>query len=177
MNIPSIALARRAAPRLQSWLRLLGLAACLGVAPAAWSQTSTASFAVTATVLPSCTVSGGAPLAFGVVTPGVQQDGSVTVTALCTVGTPYTLALDAGTGAGATTASRRMSSGGATLDYTLYQDVTRTTLWGDGTSGTSTRNSTGTGLVQSFTVYGRIPASALATVGSYSDTITVTATY
>jgi spore coat protein U-like protein len=157
--------------------RLLCLAALLGGSQAALAQTSTATFAVTATVLPSCTVVGGVPLAFGIVTPGVQRDGSVAVTATCTVGTPYTLALDAGTGVGATAAVRRMTSGAATLDYALYQDVARTTPWGDGTAGTSTRSSTGTGLLQSFTVYGRVPSGAVAEVGVYTDTITVTATY
>ncbi|WP_439517923.1 Csu type fimbrial protein [Hydrogenophaga sp.] len=156
---------------------LLCMAALLAGTQAALAQTSTSTFAVTATVLPSCTVVGGVPLAFGIVTPGVQRDGSVAVTATCTVGTPYTLALDAGTGSGATVALRRMTSGGNTLDYALYQDVGRTTPWGDGTAGTSTRSSTGTGLLQTFTVYGRVPSSASAAVGVYADTITVTATY
>ena len=164
--------------RRSAWIgRTMCVAALLGGAQAAMAQSSTGTFAVTATVLPSCTVVGGVPLAFGVVTPGVQRDGSVSISAVCTVGTPYTLALDAGTGTGATVASRRMTSGGDTLDYTLFQDASRTTLWGDGTAGTSTRSSTGTGLAQSFTVYGRVPSSAAAAVGSYADTITVTATY
>ncbi len=158
-------------------LLLLVLLSLIGFAQTARAQTSTSTFSVTATVLASCTVVGGVPLAFGVVTPGVQRDGSVLISAVCTVGTPYTLALDAGTGTGATVASRRMTSGGDTLDYTLFQDASRTTLWGDGTGGTSTRSSTGTGLAQSFTVYGRVPSSAAAAVGSYTDTITVTATY
>jgi spore coat protein U-like protein len=164
-------------PRRHPWfVRALCAAALLGGAQASMAQ-STATFAVTATVLPSCTVVGGVPLAFGIVTPGVQRDGTVTVSATCTVGTPYTLALDAGTGSGATVGLRRMTSGGATLDYALYQDVARTTPWGDGTGGTSTRSSSGTGLAQSFTVYGRVPSSAAAAVGVYTDTITVTATY
>ena len=159
--------------RIRQTLVLLYLTALVPVL----AQTSTATFTVTATVLPACTVVGGVPLAFGVVTPGVQRDGSVTVSATCTLGTPYTLALDAGTGSGATVASRRMTSGSDTLTYSLYQDAARTTLWGDGTAGTSVRSSTGTGLSQTFTVYGRVPSSATAPVGSYTDTITVTATY
>lgn len=158
-------------------LSLLVLLTLLVAAQNARAQTSTSTFTVTATVLPSCTVAGGVPLAFGVVTPGVQQDGSVQISAICTVGTPFTIGLDAGTGTGATAASRRMTSGADTLEYTLYQDAARTTPWGDGTVGTSTRSSTGTGLQQAFTVYGRVPSSAAAAVGTYSDTITVTATY
>lgn len=164
--------------RRRGWfLRALCALALAGGAQGAMAQSNTATFAVTATVLPSCTVVGGLPLAFGVVTPGVQRDGAVSVSATCTVGTPYTLALDAGTGSGATPALRRMTSGAVTLDYALYQDVARTTLWGDGTAGTSTRSSTGTGLQQTFTVYGRVPSGAVAAVGTYTDTITVTATY
>ena len=166
--------ARGGLRRTLSWLVLLTL---LVAAQGARAQTSTTTFTVTATVLPSCTVSGGVPLAFGVVTPGVQQDGNVLISATCTVGTPYTIGLDAGTGTGATVASRRMTSGGDTLEYALFQDAARTTPWGDGTVGTSTRSSTGTGLQQSFTVYGRVPSGAAAAVGTYSDTITVTATY
>jgi len=138
---------------------------------------SSATFAVTATVLPSCTVVGGSTLAFGLVSPGVQADGSAVITATCTVGTTYSLSLDAGTGSGATVAERRMTSGADTLSYRLYRDAGRTQLWGDGTNGTSAASSTGTGLVQTFTVYGRVPSSASASVGVYADTITVTATY
>ncbi len=167
----------RSNPRVRLVNRRLLALVCLGAIWPAHAQTSTATFTVTATVLPTCTVVGGVPLAFGVVTPGSQRDGSVTVSATCTLGTPYTLALDAGTGSGATVASRRMTSGSDTLQYTLYQDAGRTTLWGDGTGGTSVRSSTGTGLTQSFTVYGRVPSNATAPVGSYTDTITVTATY
>lgn len=138
---------------------------------------SSATFTVTATVLPSCTVVGGGTLAFGIVTPGNQSDGSVSVTAICTVGTPYTLSQDAGTGSGATMTQRRMSSGADILPYGLYRDAARTQPWGDGTAGSSTVGSTGTGLAQAFTVYGRVPSSATTTVGVYADTITVTATY
>lgn len=151
--------------------------ALLALACAGAGAQSSATFTVTATVLPSCTVIGGGTLAFGIVTPGNQADGSVSVTAICTVGTPYTLSLDAGTGSGATMTQRRMSSGADTLSYGLYHDAARTQPWGDGSAGSSTVGSTGTGLAQAFTVYGRVPSSATATVGVYADTITVTATY
>lgn len=153
------------------WLPLL---AVLGTP--AWAQSS-ATFTVTATVLPACTVVGGNTLAFGIVSPGNQADGSVSVTATCTVGTPYTLSLNAGAGAGATMTQRQMTSGSDTLVYGLYRDAARTQPWGDGTGGSSTVSSTGTGLAQAFTVYGRVPSSANAAVGVYLDTVTVTATY
>lgn len=150
---------------------------CLLPAVPALATDTTSVFSVTATVLTSCTVVGGVPLAFGTYTPGVAKDGTTTFTATCTLSTPYTLKLSAGLGSGATFDTRRMTSGTDTLDYSLYTDAGRTTVWGDGTGGSSTVASTGTGVVQTFTVYGRIPSSASATIGTYVDTITITATY
>jgi spore coat protein U-like protein len=142
------------------------------------AETTTAAFAVTATVLKSCVLVGGVPLAFGTYTPGTAKDATTTFTATCTTGTTYDLDLSVGSGSGATFATRRMSSGADTLDYSLYTDAGRATLWGDGTSdGSVTAGSAGTGLPQTFTVYGRIPAAAAATIGVYTDTITVTATF
>jgi spore coat protein U-like protein len=157
--------------------RYLLLAALALAAPSGFAATTTTTFAVTATVVSSCTLLGGVPLAFGVYTPGVEKDASTSFTATCTNGTPYTLALSVGSGSGATFATRLMTSGADTLDYSLYTDAGRTTLWGDGTGGSTTVASTGTGLLQTFTVYGRIPSSAAADIGVYTDTITVTATY
>lgn len=162
--------------RFPAWRAGLALAILSALATPALAQSS-ATFGVSATVLPSCTVVGGGTLAFGIVSPGTQADGSVLVTATCTVGTPYTLSLNAGNGSGATMTDRRMTSGSDTLSYGLFRDAARSQPWGDGTGGSTTQGSTGTGLTQSFTVYGRVPASATATVGVYTDTITVTATY
>lgn len=145
--------------------------------PASFAATTTTTFSVIATVATSCTLVGGVPLAFGVVTPGVTDDATTTFTSLCTIGTPYTLSLSAGSGAGATFAARHMTSGPDALVYSLYTDSGRTTVWGDGTAGSSSVSSTGSGVLQTFTVYGRIPSSASANIGAYIDTITVTATY
>jgi spore coat protein U-like protein len=70
-----------------------------------------------------------------------------------------------------------MVSGGNTLNYSLFSNAGRTTNWGNNI-GTDTVAGTGTGALQTLTVYGRIPASqTTAPVGSYSDTITVTVTF
>ena len=69
-----------------------------------------------------------------------------------------------------------MTSGGATINYSLYNNSGRTTNWGN-TIGTDTVSSTGTGASQSFTVYGRVPAQTTPAPATYSDTITVTVTY
>lgn len=84
-------------------------------------------------------------------------------------------------GGSATFNPRRMTSGANTLNYNLYTNSTRTTIWGDNTSGTS-RISDGylLGLgttVRNYTVYGRVPALQNVAAGAYADTITVTVNY
>lgn len=90
----------------------------------------------------------------------------------CSAIATYTISLSPGSG---TFTSRLMQSGSGQLDYNLYTSSTHTTIWGDGTSGTSTVSATSLGAT--YTVYGQIPALQNVPVGSYSDTITVTVTY
>jgi spore coat protein U-like protein len=94
----------------------------------------------------------------------------------CTNTTPYNIGLDAGTGTGATVAVRKLSTGGVTVNYTLYSDSGRTTVWGN-TVSTDTVAATGNGASQSYTVYGRVPAQTTPAPGTYTDTVTVTVTY
>ncbi len=70
---------------------------------------------------------------------------------------------------------RRMLRGSEALNYNLYRDAARTTIWGDGTGGTQVFTATivvsGSATV---TIYGRIPAGQDVSVGSYTDSITAT---
>src|SRR6516165_1746097 len=71
---------------------------------------------------------------------------------------------------------RRMLNGASTLNYNLYLDAARTTIWGDGTGGTQNffvRNPTNNQDV-SIPLYGRIPAGQSTSAGNYSNTLTVT---
>jgi spore coat protein U-like protein len=136
--------------------------------------TTTSTFQVTATVASSCTVT-ATSLAFGNYTLA-QLDGSSTITATCTNGTTYTIGLDAGSFAGATTSTRRMTGPSAAgLSYSLFSDSGRTTNWGN-VAG-SWVSGTGTGAAQVLTVFGRIPANQTALIGNYTDTVTVTVTF
>jgi hypothetical protein len=109
--------------------------------------------------------------------PGCANvDQSSTVQVQCTNTTPYNIGLNAGTGAGATVAVRKMTSGGATINYSLYTDNGRTTVWGN-TVGTDTVSATSSGASQSYTVFGRVPAQTTPAPATYTDTITVTVTY
>jgi spore coat protein U-like protein len=96
--------------------------------------------------------------------------GSIGVT--CDVSTAYSIALSPGSGS---FASRSMASGANQLNYNLYTDAARTTVWGDGTSGTATVS--GTAMTANHSVYGRIPSRQNMPVGSYSDNITLTLTF
>ena len=152
---------------------LAGLAAVAG--PAAAQTTATTTFQVTATVLKLCSVT-ATNLAFGDYTPTAASDQTSTLTVLCTTNTPYTIALNLGTATSPTT--RTMTSAGAstTLNYLLYRDSTRTSIWGETTS-TDTLAGTGSGTNQAITVYGRVPANQRPQPGAYTDTVTVTLTY
>jgi|SRR5262245_14205463 len=141
------------------------------------AATATSSFSVTITLAATCTVASPNTLDFG--TQGVLSanvDQTTTFTVTCTNTTPYTVALDAGTGSGATVATRKMTSGAATVNYTLYRDAGRTNVWGV-TTGTDTVAGTGNGAAQTLTVYGRVPSQTTPAPGTYTDTINVTVTY
>ena len=137
---------------------------------------------VSATVISGCTVSASI-LSFGTtINPTVTSvpvDATSTLSVICTATTPYTIALDAGVNAGgaANFTARAIKSGVNAIGYQLYTTTGRNTVWGDGTASTSTDSGTGNGLVQSVTVYGRLPALTGAIPGVYIDTVTVTITY
>ncbi len=151
--------------------------AIAGYSGSAHAATDSDSFDVTATVIASCNVTAN-DLAFGDYDPlaGADDDASATLSVVCTSGTSYTVALDAGQGSGATVATRRMTNGGNLLSYSLYRDAARTNLWGQ-TSGSNTVSGTGAGTTQSLTVYGRAPAGQIVPPGNYADVITVTVTF
>lgn len=157
------------------------IAAAVVASGGAQAATATGSLTVSATVLTSCTVTPGA-LAFGNYDPtsATATDATASIVVLCTAGTAYTLALDAGQGSGATPAARKMTrvSAADLLSYSIYNDSGRTTNWGN-TSGTGALTGTSSlvSLTQTFTAYGRIPVSQAVPAGAYTDSVTVTLSY
>jgi spore coat protein U-like protein len=140
------------------------------------SNSANISFTTTATVSNECTVSVGS-LNFGSVTSLSSSVAATTTTTLrCTNGDAYTVGLNAGSGSGATISARKMTSGSNTVTYSLYQNSADTTVWGN-TVGTNTVAGTGTGGTQTLTVYGLVPAQTVPAVGTFTDTVVVTATY
>lgn len=157
-------------------------AAVFTLAPA-YAVTTTASFQVTANVITSCALTTPATLPFGNYSPssGVALTASTTFNVVCTVGTPYSLGLDAGSSTGASVTARQMTSSTATagsnlLAYGLFKELGRTTNWDNSVAGTGY---TATGLVQPYTIYGAIPPGqyGVAAATNYADTIVLTLTY
>lgn len=160
-----------------NFARLLAAAALFGFAGAASAQSSTGTttLTVSSTLSASCSVAAGV-LSFGsnVPTPMTAAiDATTSITATCSTGRPYTIALNAGSGTGATEQVRRMSGSGGTVDYAIFSDPTYTTVWGTGSRAVAM---TGTGLPQSLPVYGRMPMQNAAP-GTYADSVTVTVTF
>ncbi len=138
----------------------------LGLAVAvAWSRTAMA----------TCTIS-TTPVSFGTynVFFSTPLDSTGSVTFNCDNRANITITLNNG---GATTFNpRRMLKGSEALNYNLYRDATRTSIWGDGTGGTQVYSDPRTPRNQNvtLTVYGRIPAGQDVSVGTYTNTVTAT---
>jgi len=154
------------------------LACAFATSSPSLAQTASDSFAVTATVIDACLISAG-DHSFGNYSPisASNLDATSTIDVTCTNGTSYDVSLDAGTTAGGAIAARLMTDGSNTLGYNLYTSAARTTVWGDGTGVSTVISGTGSGALQSLTVYGRVPSGQSAPVGGYSDTVTATVSF
>jgi spore coat protein U-like protein len=148
----------------------------LGILP--WAalhaqQTAQTTFRVSARVQAVCDIT-ASDLAFGNYTAqsGSPLLGTTLLRATCTPNTSYNVGLNEGTSPGATVNQRRMVSGANVLNYQLYSDASRSTIWGN-TAGTDTVTGVGTGTAQDHTVYGTVPAAQVVPAAEYADTITV----
>jgi len=149
----------------------VGTCATIGI-----SHATGAPFTVSATNATICSVS-AATLNFG--SAGVLRtavDGTSAITVTCTNAAPYTVALGGGLSGATNPAQRKLSQASATITYGLYQDAGRAVPWGDSV-GVNTAAGTGSGLAQTLTVYGRVPAQNTPSPGTYSDTVVLTISY
>jgi len=125
----------------------------------------------------SCSAS-ATVISFGTINPfGSAVTSNGTITVACSNGqnsATYTIALS--TGGSGSYANRQVKNGTQTMNYNLYTTTALSTIWGDGTGGTSTVTGTDTRTTKTFTVYGQI-TPAPVTPNTYSDSITVTVTY
>jgi spore coat protein U-like protein len=136
----------------------------------------TATFDVTMKIVADCTIA-AAGMDFGqnqgVLTATLNATSNINVT--CTNTTPYNVGLSAGTGAGSSGTTRFMSGTGANtgaVKFNLYQSA-GSGAWGN-TQGTDTLSGTGSGTLQTHTVYGEVPVQTTPAPDSYKSTVTAT---
>ncbi len=157
--------------------KLLAALLVASIPTVSFAGTDSDSFTVTATVTNSCDIDAN-DLAFGSYDPvsSTPLDAATTLTLICTNGAAYDIAMDAGSGAGASVTTRKMTNSGNLLNYSIYRNAGRTNVWGT-TSGSNTVTGTGTGSTQTINIYGRIGINQTAPAGGYTDTVIVTVTY
>ena len=105
-----------------------------------------------------------------------NADAATTLDVTCTSGASYQVGLGGGLSGAADPTQRQMVAGADHITYGLYQDAARAVPWGD-TLGGDTLAGVGTGVAQTFTVYGRIAPQTTPPPATYADTIVVTVTY
>jgi spore coat protein U-like protein len=165
----------------------LGLLA-LGAVTAgpALATTVTGNLEVSAFVSTGCVINLISSLPFGtfqtVAAASLPVDQIATINFTCSLDTPYIITLGQGdhdaTGLPGTPARRMVNGTTNFLDYNLYQDIGRLTVWGN-TAATAPGSALALGSAQTVTVYGRIPAHTGASLqtGAYTDTVLVTITF
>lgn len=134
----------------------------------------TTSMLVSVDVMPGCVIA-ASPLVFGLYNPNnaISTTSTARLKLLCTLNTPYTIALDQGAGRMATTRLRTLSGPGTeAIRYILSQNPTHTLNWGN-TVGVDTALGKGSGILQYVTVYGEIAPKQNVGIGSYRDVVNV----
>jgi spore coat protein U-like protein len=167
-------------------IRRLALASALFVAVGsaapsmAVADSNTSNLEISASVPNSCTISAGA-LNFGAYNPTTGSNVTGTVSTNCTMNAVAVITLNQGfysaTGSSNEVPLRRLQNGGSAnyLNYNLYQNSGKTTIWGSSTSTSVTV--AGIGIEESTSVYGEIPGGQSVPAGSYTDNVIATVTY
>ena len=163
--------------------RLLRVAARAGVGPirrlALVGLFAMLAHASPAAAACSVSVTGVAFGAYDTLSPA-NDDSAGSLTAVCHPSDQSIEVLISGGSSGSVLA-RTMRNGAQVLNYNLYTDAARTSVWGDGSSGnTLTLNNGNVSSGQrtfSQPIYGRIPALQAVGMGSYNDTLVVTVVF
>ena len=141
----------------------------------AQAQTATGDMGVSAEVTRTCTLS-AAPLAFGTLSVLAVNSGSAVVTLVCNgTSTVTTILVGMGANPEPPTTQRNMISGTDVVPYTLH--VLEAGGADIATDGAVTLVQEGTTNTYSATLYGKIQPSTTYQMGSYSDTVVITAAY
>ena len=128
---------------------------------------------VSAEVTRTCTLS-AAPLAFGSLSVVAVNNASAVVTLVCN-GTSTVTTILVGMGANAEDTQRNMLSGTDLVPYTLH--VLEAGGADIATNGAVTLVQDGTTNTYNTTLFGKVQPSTAYQMGSYSDTVVLTAAY
>jgi spore coat protein U-like protein len=124
----------------------------------------------------ACTITVSSGVSFGTynIFSGTPLDSTGQLSWRCSFFTFPTVRITLTKGGSTTYNPRRMRSGSESLNYNLFTTSARTVVWGDETEGTAAyyRQYPGWGQI-TVSVFGRVPASQDAAVGTYTDTVTV----
>jgi len=130
----------------------------------------------------TCTVS-ATGVSFGVydVFVSAPLDSTGTVTVTCDQAPPVDVIIaigPSGTSGGFVPRQMRSASSPDRLNYNLFTNAGRSTVWGDGALGTSTvfLKNVKKNRPEVTTIYGRVPPEQNVSVGAYADALTVTIT-
>jgi spore coat protein U-like protein len=141
----------------------------------AQAQTAIGNMGVSAEVTRTCTLS-AAPLAFGNLSVLEVNSGSAVVTLTCNGSSTVTsILVDMGANSETDTTQRNLISGTDLVPYTLH--VLEAGGADIATAGAVTLVQDGTTNTYSATLYGKIQPSTTYQMGSYSDTVVITADY
>ena len=152
----------------------IALASAVAV-PTALADQVTGTLSVQVTVQEVCSV-GGSSLNFGTYIPGQAEallgQGAITY-AGCAPGT-LSIALDGG-GSGDIDNRTLVNGTGSSLDYQLFRDPARSTVWGEGAQAQQVQLILGGS--GSVPVYGTIAGNQSAESGAHNDSINITVTF
>ncbi|MBM4137859.1 MAG: spore coat protein U domain-containing protein [Nitrospira sp.] len=150
---------------------LLIAVAFILAAASAYAATVTSNFNVTATASGSCRITTAASdVNFGTydpTNPSPDDDGIGSAGFRCTKGSTYWTYI---------TGTRQMTGGAETLNFELYSDAGRTTVYPSSKTGPGTTSPSNAEIISNY--YGRIPALQDVTQGNvFSATLTFTVEY
>ncbi|MDR7126717.1 spore coat protein U domain-containing protein [Pseudotabrizicola sp. 4114] len=141
----------------------------------AQAQTAVGEMGVSATVSRTCTLS-AAPLAFGTLSVSAVTNGSAVVTLVCNgTSTVTTILVGMGANAAPPTTQRNLASGSDLVPYTLH--VLEAGGADIATEGAVTLVRVGTTNTYNTTLYGKIQPNSAYPMGTYGDTVILTAVY
>ena len=129
-----------------------------------------------------CSIDSVSPIVFGpydgLTRNTVDATGSITFGCFL-VGLFDSITIDISRGSSTSFSPRTLKAGTKTLQYNLFLDAARSSIWGDNTSGTSHFGPFRPPLIGSTTrtIYGRIFSGQNVGAGTYTDTLVVTLNY